>query len=117
MLESRIQKDIINYLKSKRAYYFRFQAQSNLNGIPDILCLYKGLFLGLELKTDKGTPTDLQLRKLKAINDNNGIGLIIRSVDELDGLITLIEKYEKDLYGNILSKDIISEWRKLYEKK
>ena len=117
MLESKIQKNIIQYLKHKRVYYLRFQAQSNLNGIPDILCLYNGLFLGLELKTDKGTPTELQLRKLKSINDNGGIGLIIRNVEELDELFKIIDKHKKDLYFDMSSKDIVNEWRKLYEKK
>jgi len=98
MLEGKVQDQIIAYLKRKRIYHFRFQAQSNLNGLPDIICLYKGFFLGLELKRENGgTPTDLQLRKIKAINDNGGIGVIVRSVDEVEEIINNIdgEKYEK----------------------
>ena len=107
MLESRIQKDIINYLKSKRVYYFRFQAQSNLNGLPDIICLYKGFFIGLELKREKGgTPTGLQLRKIKAINDNGGVGIIVRSVYEVEMLLDVINDYYTD--NNICSEDILS---------
>lgn len=98
MLEGKVQKDIIAYLRHKRVYHFRFQAQSNLNGLPDIICLYKGFFLGLELKREKGgTPTGLQERKIKAINDNGGIGVIVRSVEEVEEILNNIDRgmYEK----------------------
>lgn len=107
MLESKVQEDIISYLKKNRIYHFRFQAQSNLNGLPDIICLYKGFFIGLELKREKGgTPTGLQLRKIKAINDNGGIGLIVRSVYEVEMLLDVIKDYYTD--NNICSEDILS---------
>ena len=98
MLESKVQKDIISYLRHKRVYHFRFQAQSNLNGLPDIICLYKGFFLGLELKRENGgAPTQLQLKKIKAINDNGGIGVIVRSVEEVEEILNNIDRglYEK----------------------
>ena len=98
MLESKVQKGIISYLRHKRVYHFRFQAQSNLNGLPDIICLYKGFFLGLELKRENGgAPTELQLRKIKAINDNGGIGVIVRSVEEVEEILNNIDRglYEK----------------------
>ena len=98
MLESKIQKQIIAFLKRNKVYFWRFQAQSNLNGLPDILCLYKGFFLGLELKREKGgSPTQLQLRKIKAINDNGGIGVIVRSVEEVEKILNNIDRgiYEK----------------------
>lgn len=90
-LESKIQKEVIDYLKKNRIYHFRFQAQVNLNGIPDIIALYKGHMLGIELKKEDGKPTDLQIKKLQAINENGGIGVIIRSVSQLDSLIKYID--------------------------
>lgn len=92
MLESKIQKDIRAYLTKKRVYHWRFQAQTNLNGIPDILCLYKGFFIGLELKQENGVATGLQLRKIQNINDNGGIGLIVKSVEEVKQLFDQIDK-------------------------
>lgn len=107
MLESKVQKDILAYLIKNRIYHFRFQAQSNLNGLPDILCLYKGFFIGLELKREKGgKPTSLQLRKIKAINDNGGIGLIVRSVYEVEMLLDVINDYYTD--NDICSEDILA---------
>lgn len=95
MLEDKVQDHIKSYLTKKRIYHWRFQAQSNLNGIPDILCLYKGFFIGLELKREKGgRATDLQLRKIKNINDNGGIGVLVRSVEDVDKIIKAIDNGE-----------------------
>jgi len=97
-IEKVVQNKIIAYLKRKRVYHFRFQAQYNLNGLPDIICLYKGFFLGLELKRENGgAPTQLQLKKIKAINDNGGIGVIVRSVEEVEEILNNIDRglYEK----------------------
>lgn len=91
MLESKIQKDIRAYLTKKRVYHWRFQAQTNLNGIPDILCLYKGFLIGLELKQENGVATGLQLRKIQNINDNGGIGILARSVSDVEKLINDID--------------------------
>ena len=90
-LENKIQKEVIDYLKKNRIYHFRFQAQVNLNGIPDIIALYKGYMLGIELKKEDGKPTDLQLKKIQSINENGGIGVIIKSVSQLDSLIKYID--------------------------
>ena len=106
-IESKVQEEIISYLKKNRIYHFRFQAQSNLNGLPDIICLYKGFFIGLELKREKGgTPTGLQLRKIKAINDNGGVGIIVRSVYEVEMLLDVINDYYND--DNTNSEDILA---------
>ncbi len=86
MLESKIQRDIISYLRRKRVFHLRFQAQSNINGIPDIICCYNGLFIGLELKQENGRATELQKKKLDAINNAGGIGVVVRSVEEVDNL-------------------------------
>lgn len=86
MLESKIQKEILAYLKANKIFHLRFQAQSNINGVPDIICCYKGLFIGLELKQENGRATDLQKRKLEAINNAGGIGVVVHSVEEVDKL-------------------------------
>lgn len=106
-LESKLEKEVGKYMKEHRVWQLaRFQAQSSQNGLPDRIYLYKGILLGLELKTDKGNPTELQLKKLEAINNNGGIGLIIRNVDEVEKVLKFIDSNDNyiikwsDLYGN-----------------
>ena len=92
--ESKLEEEVDRLMKKKGIWQLvRYQAQSNQNGLPDRLYLYKGYLLGLELKTPKGRPTDLQLQKIRAINENGGIGLIIRDTKTVEELIKIIDVY------------------------
>lgn len=95
--ESKLEQDIERFMQRKGIWQLaRYQAQSNQNGLPDRIYLYKGYLLGLELKTDEGKPTKLQLKKLDVINKNGGIGLIVRNVETVMQLIRLIDFYENE---------------------
>ena len=115
--ESKLEQEVEKFMREKRIWQLaRFQAQYNQNGLPDRLYLYKGLLLGLELKTDKGVPTILQLRKLKEINDNGGIGVIIRSADDVKRLIEIIDRINLSFnLSEFRSYEMLQEWLK-YEK-
>lgn len=95
--ESKLEEQVEKFMESKGIWQLaRYQAQSNQNGLPDRLYLYKGFLLGLELKADGGKPTKLQLKKLKAINDNGGIGLIVKDVEIVKYLIEILDYYTDD---------------------
>ena len=90
--ESKLEQEVARFMQHRGIWQLaRFQAQSNQNGLPDRLYLYKGVLLGFELKTDEGKPTKLQLKKLEAINENGGIGVIIRNVNTVASIINLID--------------------------
>ena len=90
--ESKLEEEVSKFMSKRGIWQLaRFQAQSNQNGLPDRIYLYKGVLLGFELKTDTGEPTDLQLKKLDAINANGGIGLIVRDVNTIKSVINLID--------------------------
>lgn len=92
--ESKLEEEVAKFMQLKGIWQLaRFQAQSNQNGLPDRIYLYKGILLGFELKTDEGKPTDLQLKKLKAINDNGGVGAIIRSIKNLKDIMDSIDDF------------------------
>lgn len=92
--ESNLEKEVETYMSNKGVWQLaRYQAQSSQNGLPDRLYLYHGYLLGLELKASKGTPTNLQLKKLDAINKNGGIGVIIKTIKELEELMEIIDDY------------------------
>lgn len=119
--ESKLEQEVEKFMLRRRIWQLaRFQAQSNQNGIPDRLYLYKGLLLGLELKTDKGSPTTLQLIKLKEINNNGGIGVIIKSVDDVKELVNIIDKLSVGVdtgIGYSRSVKILQEYREYEENK
>ena len=57
------------------------------SGIPDIICCYKGRFLGLEAKLPSSKLTALQRRALEKINAAGGIGRRVESVDDVKAVI------------------------------
>ena len=62
------------------------------SGIPDIICCYKGRFLGLEAKLPGGKLTALQRRALEKINAAGGIGRRVESVDDVKAVIAQADR-------------------------
>ena len=89
--ETDLQNKVISYLDGRQIFNFRYQAASNQYGMPDIIAIYRGYFIGLELKTDDGKPTELQLRMLNAIKNAGGYADIIRSVTDIINLFQIID--------------------------
>jgi hypothetical protein len=47
------------------------------SGIPDLLMCANGFFLAVELKSSAGTPTELQKKNIRMVNNGGGIGLVL----------------------------------------
>ena len=60
------------------------------NGIPDIICCYRGYFFGFEVKTESGKPTKLQEAVIRKINAAGGTALIVRSVEDVKAALAAI---------------------------
>lgn len=66
------------YLDKNNAWYVKFFANAyTSSGIPDILCCLNGRFLGVEIKQEKGRPSELQEFHLQKINKSKGIGILL----------------------------------------
>ena len=88
MREKNIENKIKSYLKSKGAYYFKHHGnQFSQVGVPDIIVCYKGKFIGIEVKNENGKTSPLQDINLKMINDNGGIGIVARKVEDVSKVI------------------------------
>ena len=93
MSESQLVAKIKKYLKDKGAYVEKiwgggFQSA----GIPDLIVCYKGLFLGIEVKVGSNKPSELQIAKIKRINNSGGIGIVVWSLEEVKELIELLDE-------------------------
>lgn len=93
MKESEIQKKIIAYLNFKGCYSIK-TITTNRSGSPDIICCYKGLFIALEIKADKGRISKLQSYHLEQIKKSGGIAAIVRSVEDAKKVFEDIEDEE-----------------------
>jgi len=60
-------------------------------GIPDIICCYRGRFLGLEVKLPSGRLTELQKRAIEKINRAGGFARRVESVDDVRAIIAQVD--------------------------
>ena len=94
MLEKDIVAAIKTYLASLGSDVFFWKEHGGpygTSGIPDIICCYKGRFLGLEAKLPGGRLTELQKRALMKINAAGGIARRVESVDDVKAVIEQAE--------------------------
>lgn len=82
MLESQIQKRILDYLKRLPDCWVVKVISCNKNGTPDILACVRGRFVALEVKTDTGRTSAIQDFQLEQIASAGGISAVVRSLDE-----------------------------------
>ena len=90
MLERDIVNAIKKYLASLGSDVFFWKEHGSpygTSGVPDIICCYKGHFLGLEAKLPGGKLTELQKRALDKINRAGGIARRVESVDDVKAII------------------------------
>ncbi len=96
--ERDIVRGVKKLIKDRGGWFVRMMAGvGQRKGIPDIIACYKGLFLGIECKTPRGRVTDHQEGELRAIRLANGLGIIARSVRDVEDLLDFID-YIRELY-------------------
>ena len=67
-----------------------------VSGVPDIICCYKGRFLGLEAKLSGGKLTALQKRALEKINRAGGVACRVESVEDVKRVIERVDLERSD---------------------
>lgn len=79
----------------RSAAFTRFQIYGT-NGVPDIICCYKGRFLGLECKLPGGRLTELQKRAIEQINRAGGFACRVESVEDVKRVIARVDLERRD---------------------
>ena len=90
MLERDVVAAIKQYLVSLGSDVFFWKEHGGpygTSGVPDIICCYKGRFLGLEAKLPTGRLTELQKRAIRKINQAGGIACRVESVEDVKRVI------------------------------
>jgi hypothetical protein len=93
--ESQIQKEILDLL-NRLPYTVAWKVmQANERGVPDILCCFCGLFVGIEIKRPGGKLTTIQSIQGGRIARAKGIWMMGESADAVrDFLLTIIATYK-----------------------
>jgi len=74
-------------IDGERTRYFRGAAK----GTSDIIALYRGRFLAIEVKHGKNTPTSEQIQFIEEVRNRGGIGLCVWDVDTVMSLLDALD--------------------------
>ena len=98
--ESKIQSAVLKRLKEKGVFCWRqnnlavydpkirrYRAHTGLKGVPDIIAIIDGQFVGFEIKTPRGKQSADQLLFQKKTERHGGKYYIIRDVSEVDEIL------------------------------
>ena len=89
MLEKEIVGQIMRFLKAA-PHCFAWKEHGGPHGmtwLPDIICCYRGRFVGLEVKTPSGKLTKLQEITLQRIQAAKGQAFKVTSVEEVKEIL------------------------------
>ena len=97
--EAYVKNAICSYLQLKKIFFFIHDAvgifdpvkkiyRTNVSpyrvkGVADILGVYRGKFLAIEVKAPKGRPTPEQTAFIEKVKSEGGIAFIARSIDDV----------------------------------
>lgn len=94
--ESYFQKKIIDHLKEKYPDSFtkKYSAGAySSGGVPDILFVYKGRYIGFEVKRPYfGVVSELQKQTIKEIRKAGGVAEVVTYVSEVEKIIKRVEE-------------------------
>jgi len=89
MGELKFQEKVLKYLRDNKIFHLRYTASATF-GLPDIICIVDGIFVGLELKNpnEKGKESGLQRLYVDAINEAGGVAdYDITTIEQVERLI------------------------------
>ena len=94
--ETDIQRAICDYLALKKHFFWRQNTAGmfregryfampkySLNGLPDIILIKDGIFVGIEVKTEKGVQSDHQKAFAALCEQHGAVYFVARSVDDV----------------------------------
>lgn len=81
--EKNFENKVKNYLKNQGCWFVKYWGGGEFTkaGIPDILCCCNGYFIGIEIKSEHGKPSQLQLYNLKKIEEAGGYAVLLYPKD------------------------------------
>jgi hypothetical protein len=88
--ESKLVQRIRTHLERRQAWVFKVHGGDNPFqevGIPDLLCCWQGMFIGLEVKLPGEKASLKQLHVIAGIREAGGIAEVVSSVADVDRVL------------------------------
>ena len=99
MLERDIKKKIRAYLHNIEGFYFPYNPYHGQAGIPDILGVFRGLFVAIEVKAPSGKVSKLQQHAMDTIVKNGGLVCLAYSVQDVEDFFAKIFRIDTEVLG------------------
>jgi hypothetical protein len=96
--EAAVKDAVKKYLKERGAWYFMPVSNGmGQSGIPDLICCYRGYFIGIETKAPgkRNQTTANQDRVIRQINEAAGAAWVVDDPAQLDELFTTVDVLRK----------------------
>jgi len=93
--EKKVKTKVVEILKGFGVYYFYASTGGyGASGVPDIICCYKGRFIGIECKAGKGKTTALQEKNIAQIIAQGGLAIVVNedNIEDVGNLMRHIER-------------------------
>jgi Holliday junction resolvase len=106
-LQERIQK-----LIEKRGGYVNKNWGSMISepGIADLTCCYKGLYLAIEVKVDKNTPSSAQGIHCRKVWKAGGIAVIVWTMEEVKIVLDILDEQATGLLRDGFLKEELKNY-------
>jgi Holliday junction resolvase len=90
--EKKVKDKVVKILKKHGIYYF-FPATHGFgrSGVPDVVCCFNSLFMGIECKAGTNKPTALQEKEMADIRSAGGVTFVINETN-----LTMLESWITD---------------------
>jgi Holliday junction resolvase len=90
--EKKVKDKVVKILKQHGIYYF-FPATHGFgrSGVPDVVCCFNSLFMGIECKAGNNKPTALQEKEMADIRKAGGVTFVINEAN-----LTMLERWITD---------------------
>lgn len=98
MNESALTKKMVERLKDRGAWARKIHGNMYTAGLPDIMAIYRGWGIGIEVKKPgrEKTLTELQKKTLEKMENAEGFGRMMTRVEEIDELLDGIDELEDE---------------------
>jgi len=104
MLEKYTQKQILDYLEIKKIFHYRNNSGAMITnnngrrgflrfgavGSPDIICVINGIYVGIEVKGDKGKQSENQKTFQENLEKAGGVYILAFSLEDVINGLTKI---------------------------
>jgi hypothetical protein len=88
------QNDSVGVWDPTRKVYRKSHNKYKINGVSDILGVFHGRFLAIEVKSKVGKLTESQKAFLENVRDNGGIAILARSVSDVANALGLRDPFK-----------------------